>query len=80
MKISTGKFLLFVIQRLMMLHYFCNLTLGDGLFPQRQLIYTPGMLLANNGPLCAGDKVAFIKRPFFIRTCTFETSTKWNVH
>jgi len=28
MKLSTGKFLLSVILRLMMLHYFCNLTLG----------------------------------------------------
>lgn len=28
---------------------------------QGQLIYTSGILVANNGPHCAGDKVAFIK-------------------
>jgi hypothetical protein len=61
MKFSTGKFLLSVIQRLMTLHYFCNLTLGEVFVHQRQLIYTLGVLLANNGPLCPHDKVAFIK-------------------
>jgi len=80
MKLSTGKILLSVILRLMMLHYFCNLTLGEVFVHQRQLIYTPGILLANNGPLSVGGKMAFIKWPFFIRTCTVATSTKWNVH
>jgi hypothetical protein len=47
MKISTGKFLLSLIQRWMMLHYFCNWTPGEVFVHQRQLIYTPGILLAN---------------------------------
>jgi hypothetical protein len=44
---------------------------------QRQLIYTPGILLANNGPLSVGDKEALIKCAlFFIRVCTIVKSTK----
>jgi hypothetical protein len=80
MEPSTDKFVFSVMQRLIMLHYFCNLTLGEVFVHERQLIYTPGILLANNRPLCASDKVAFIKRPIFIRTRTVAMSTNWNVH
>lgn len=62
------------------MHYFRNYTLGSLFIHERQPIYTPGILLADNGSLCAGDKKAFKNAPFFIRTCAVARGTKWSLY
>jgi hypothetical protein len=49
----------------MAMYYFRNVTLGEVPVHQRQLVCTPAILLANKGPLFAGDKEAFVTSALF---------------